>query len=255
MERGNQLLKKLFYFVFRIIFSDLISRAGDKFIAAQEDTRIIIRKAYGIKKKVDLIDQGTDTQTFRFSKSARRSMRKKFKIKNDNFVIIYVGKVIASKGIDVLFKAFRQLSKEFDDIHLLIVGGSDEKYLKKCFEILEKENKNLKKKVIVVDFQEEKQLFKYYSMSDVAVWPLQDSLSMNDAAACELVFIANDKLGAKTRISNDNALLYKRGDYKDLAERIKYLYNNPEKREMMGKRGRQLAEDVLSWSSISQKIV
>ena len=43
---------------------------------------------------------------------------------------------------------------------------------------------------------------------------------MNDAASCSLVFIANHKIGARLRLSNNNALLYKAGNSADLAKKI-----------------------------------
>jgi len=96
--------------------------------------------------------------------------------------------------------------------------------------------KELKENYIFIDFVKNEELFKYFSASDVGIWPLQESVSMVEAAACNLPFIANDTIGTKLRISNNNALLYRKGDISDLYEKIKYLVENDNERLSMGKR-------------------
>jgi spore maturation protein CgeB len=56
---------------------------------------------------------------------------------------------------------------------------------------------------------------------------------MVEAAACNIPFIANDKIGTKLRISNNNAFLYKQRDIQDLYEKMKYLVENNEERVNM----------------------
>jgi glycosyltransferase involved in cell wall biosynthesis len=92
----------------------------------------------------------------------------------------------------------------------------------------------------------------YYSLADLAVWPLQESTSMNDAASMSLPFIANDRLGARLRISNKNALLYKQGNVEDLSKKILWMIQHPVERKKMGKRGRALAVSQLSWRKIAE---
>jgi len=215
----------------------------------QEGTVNMIKNVYGINKNIKLLDQGTDHSLFRFRSSGRSSLRRKYKLKEKDFVIIYTGKVITAKGVHILFEAFSILARKYDSIYLAIVGSGQKDYQKMCLSYL---TKDLNKRVFWIKFQPSKKLPDYYSFSDLAVWPLQESLSMNDAAACERVFIANDELTSKTRISNNNALLYKKSDVKDLARKIEFMYKNPKKRIAMGKRGRKLVEEKLSWEKIAE---
>jgi glycosyltransferase involved in cell wall biosynthesis len=251
-ERGNKILKSIFYGSFRILFSKLISNSADKIIAAQEGTIDIIKNVYGIKKKVHLIDQGTDLDKFFFAKKEREILRRKFKLSEKDFVIIYPGKVIAAKGVHLLFEAFGELAKKHKNIYLCIVGSGEKDYIKKCKAVVSKKYHN---RLIWVDFQPQEELYKYYSFSDLGVWPLQEALSMNDCAACERPFIAMDEITSKKRLKNDNALLYKKGNVEDLIEKIQYLYKHPKERKAMGKRGRELVEKELSWDKIAQKYI
>ncbi len=251
---GNIFLKKVVYGLFRIFFANLISENIDKPIAVQEDTRGVITNIYGVTKKVQLISHGTDAQLFSFSKKVRESTRKKLGIGNRDFVIIYVGKLIPSKGVHLLFEAFGLLSSKHKkmSITLLLVGAGPNEYQLECINKVPKEYQN---NCIFTGMQLQQTLPTFYSASDVAVWPLQESLAMVDAAAMSLPFIANHTLGARERIANNNALLYKKGDVHDLSTKIEDLMTNEKKRISMGTAGRELVEKNFSWKMRAQAYI
>lgn len=245
-------IKKVFYFFFRLIFSGIINKTIDKTIAVQEGTKEVITKYYGIQKKVSLVSHGTDTSIFQFNKEKRNKIRAKYKLKKNDFLIIYTGKIIESKGVDILVSAFKLLSVKYQNIYLLLVGGGPKEYIQKCIKIAQP---SVNKKIIWESFKKYQELPAYYSASEVAVWPLQESLSMNDAAACSIPYIVNDTIGVKERLSNNNALLYKKGNAKDLAQKIEVLYKNSDKRIKMGRNGRTLVENKLSWQKVAQRYI
>lgn len=247
---SNVFIKKIFYFNFRLLFSKLINNNIDKIIAAQEGTKDIIKKYYGLDKNITLISHGTNIELFKFNNIARLKIRKKLNLKSTDFLIIYTGKIIKSKGIDILIKAFSRLSEKYKNLYLLLVGSGPSEYVDDCLHNL---SKNIKRRIIWEEFKEFQELPDYYSAADVAVWPLQESLSMNDAASCSLPFIANDRIGVKERLSNNNALLYTKGNSLDLSKTIEILYLDKVKRKKMGKNGRELVENNLSWESVAKK--
>ncbi len=252
VAEGNLLAKNLFYWFFRFFFSGIVNKNVDKFIAVQEETKSIMKKYYGIKGKIVDIPLGTDIDVFRFSKKQRLKVRKDFGIGAGDFVVIYTGKIIVEKGVHLLFEAMDKLCKNNKNLKLLLVGSGTKEYLDSCYS---KISPKYKKNIIEAGFVVARDLPKFYSASDLAVWPLQESMSMNDAAACCLPFIANNKIGAKFRIKNDNALLYKKGNSDDLAEKIGYLYRNKTLAKEMGNRGRHLMEKDLSWKKIAARYI
>lgn len=249
---GNQIAKEVFYFIFRILFAPLVNKTVDRFIAVQEATEKIMRKQYGIKDKIVHIPLGTDTDIYMKDIKARKKTRKIFDISSNQFVVIYTGKIIKEKGVDILINALNDVFRKYEDVVLMIVGDGPSEYRKYC---LSKLNEKYHNKIIWAGFQPVLDLYKFYSAADIAVWPLQESMAMNDAAACELPFIANHTIGARVRIGNNNALLYKKGNAKDLERSIVYLYKNPKVRYAMGKRGRALALRKLSWRKVARAYV
>lgn len=250
--RENVGIKRLIYGSYAKLFGGILNSKVDKFVAVQEGTIEIMKDFYGVKKNIEYIPLGTDIDQFRFDKKQRLLLRTKYRIKNKDFVIIYTGKIVEAKGVDLLFKAFGELIKLHSDIKLVLIGDGVADYKQKCLSLVPIQNHN---SIIFAGFQKNDDLYKFYSMSDVGVWPLQESTAMNDAAACSLVFIANDQIGTKTRVSMNNALLYKKDNVDDLTKKIEYLYSHADERKQMGQRGRQLVEAKLSWAKIAQQYI
>jgi glycosyltransferase involved in cell wall biosynthesis len=251
LNTGNQFIKKIIYFTFRLLFSKTISVNADKVIALQDKTKEVINDTYGLDNKVEVIPNGTDTTLFKLSKVQKNIIRKELNINSDDFVIIYTGKFIKQKGLDILFNAFNSL-KSRHKVHLILLAEGPKDYIKSCFSLL---SKNKIANVHLIGFKDQIELYKYYSASDLAVWPLQESLAMNDAAACSLPFIANSTMGDKSRISNNNAFLYEIDNVKDLKKKIEILIKDKPLRIKMGKNGRQLMIEKLSWKKIAKRYI
>ncbi len=252
-QSGNQLIKNSFYAAFRFFFSKLINTSLDVPIAVQEDTTPIIKKYYGVTKKCALISHGTDCDFFKPSSQQKKTQRKRMKISESAFIVLYTGKIIPSKGVHLLCEAFSILKSKYakNDLHLVLVGDGPSEYKESCL----KACKKYTKLVHITGMLPQTELPSFYAASDVAVWPLQESLAMLDAAASQIPFIANDTLGARERIKNDNALLYKVGNVIDLAKKIELLMINPKLKEKMGIAGRTLVESKFSWKQRAQEYV
>lgn len=243
-------VKEIFYFMFRILFSRYLEKRVDKFVWVQEETCEIINKYYWISKnRIEFIPLWTDCDKFKFDVKEREKIRSKYNIPENSIVLIYTWKLILDKWYDLLIKSTSKIAHENRNVYVIIIGSGPKELIDKMNDYIRDVADNYK----FIDFVKNVELFKYYSASDIWIWPLQESVTMVEAAACNVPFIANDKIWTKLRISNDNALLYKQWDVKDLYEKIKYLVENPKERVAMWKRWRMLVEEKLSRDSISDK--
>lgn len=58
------------------------------------------------------------------SKEEKENIKRQYNINNDEKVIIYTGRLMPEKGVKELIQAYIELSKEKNDIVLLIAGGA-----------------------------------------------------------------------------------------------------------------------------------
>jgi glycosyltransferase involved in cell wall biosynthesis len=92
---------------------------------------------------------------------------------------------------------------------------------------------NFLSKFLFIPAVPNKELYKYYSMADVGIWPKQCSLTMIEAMACELPVVISNKSGSIERVTEHvTGFLYNEGSVEDLKEKMKSFLNNCKLGEM-----------------------
>jgi 1,2-diacylglycerol 3-alpha-glucosyltransferase len=96
--------------------------------------------SYGVKKSIEVIPTGLDTK--KFSKAQKGYLRKKFKMKNTDKILLSVGRLGKEKSIDFLINSFKTISEENKDTVFVIVGeGGERQNLQDLVRQLDLENK------------------------------------------------------------------------------------------------------------------
>ena len=105
------------------------------------------------------------------TETERVALREKLNIQPDDFVFVFVGRIVSDKGINELIKAFSELqtadNNELTGIKLLLVGGLESDLDPLNPETLAEINQN--KDIISVGFQQNVRLF--FAISDALVFP------------------------------------------------------------------------------------
>jgi glycosyltransferase involved in cell wall biosynthesis len=135
---------------------------------------IIIQEQFCKSEKLKVIGNGSsngiNTSYFDpllFSNDEKQDLKIKVGITANDFVFIFVGRLVGDKGINELIEAFRQLSSEKTDTKLLLVGPLEpelDPLEQKTIEEI-KSNKN----IISVGFQ--KDVRPYFCISDCLTFP------------------------------------------------------------------------------------
>ena len=116
---------------------------------------------------------GIDTAFFspdQVTELERVTLREKLNIQPDNFVFVFVGRIVSDKGINELIKAFSQLQaveNKPTGIKLLLVGGLENDLDPLNPETLAEINQN--KDIISVGFQQDVRSF--FAIADALVFP------------------------------------------------------------------------------------
>lgn len=135
---------------------------------------IIIQENFCDKEKLNVLANGSsngiNTSYFDasiFSEKENNTLKEKLNINQDDFVFIFVGRMVADKGINELVEAFRNLGKKTDKIKLVLVGPFEIELDSLNENTLNEIERNLD--IINVGFQDD--VRPYLAISDVLVFP------------------------------------------------------------------------------------
>jgi len=172
----------------------------------------------------------------------RKFYRNKYNIDEFSRVLLYSGRVIAKKNLDMLIRSVSKLQK--DDIVLLVTGGGD------LEEVLKELAMELQVKLIITGYiNEQTELFKHYFAADAMVLSSKDEpwgLVVNEGMAAGLPMIVSDVCGCSLDLVKDgvNGFLINPDDVDDIANKIvQVLYN-----DKMSKMGACSKEIISEWT-------
>ena len=170
---------------------------------------------------------GIDTAFFspdQVTELERVTLREKLNIQPDNFVFVFVGRIVSDKGINELIKAFSELqaaeNNEPAGIKLLLVGGLENDLDPLNPETLAEINQN--KDIISVGFQQDVRSF--FAIADALVFPSYREGFPNvvmQAGAMGLPSIVSDINGCnEIIIEGENGLIIPSKNVEKLKEKM-----------------------------------
>ena len=124
----------------------------------------------GAEIPIETVYNGIDLERFY---QATPIDRKTLGFKEDDFIVVYSGRITPEKGVKELIKAFIQL-KDYPNIKLLIIGGSffgNTKGTDTFISSLQEESKGISDSIVFTGFIPYEQIPSYLAMCDVAVIP------------------------------------------------------------------------------------
>lgn len=145
------------------------------------------------------------------------------RIKHDGFIIGFCGRIVGEKGLDILIKAFELLQKENENIKL-VIGGDYEtvaggSIYSELIEYIERHNIS---NIQFIGKISEDKMAEFYSSLDVLVLPSTNSLEsfgmvQVEAMTCGTPVIASDLPGVRTVVQKTGmGLICKKSDVADL---------------------------------------
>ena len=170
--------------------------------------------------KVSYVYNGTNIKKFTDDISLKKQdeILETYKIEKEDIVFIFSGRLQESKGIRFLVESFIELIKEYENIKLLILGGTQYFSSKQneLTKILKKNilNNNAEKKIFFTGYIDYKEIQNFYKISHVAVLPSIETeafgLTSIEAQASGLPVIISDSGGMEETISNKSGFVINR---------------------------------------------
>ena len=116
----KQRLKK----IFDLFFGYRILKDATKVIALTKTEAEQYKKMGVDEDKIEIVPNGIDLSEYE-NLPEKGEFRKKYGIREDEKIISYLGRIHKIKGVDLLVKAFADLTKDLEDVRLVIVGPDD----------------------------------------------------------------------------------------------------------------------------------
>lgn len=147
--------------------SKLYCQKYDKVIAPTVKTKNALQ-SYGLNNDIEVIPTGIKLKRFKkenHSEKEINELKRKFNIKPNQPVILYIGRIAREKSIDIILKEFPKLLDKIPDAMFLIVGDGP---VKSDLEGLTKKL-NITSSVIFAGEKPWEEIGKYYQLGDVFV--------------------------------------------------------------------------------------
>lgn len=203
----------------------------------------LFKQKYKVDRNVYIVPTGIDIEKFYHENNKQVNIpkfRQKLGIKEDDFVILFVGRIAEEKNIELLLTAMKSLVKYSNKLKLLIIGdGPDlEKY--KTYTT----KNNLTNNIIFTGKVPWDKINEYYTIADIfttASHSETQGLTVIEAMAASLpVVCIDDESFTDTVIHNLNGLIFKnRREYK---KEIIKLYEDKELCKKLSSQARISAE-------------
>jgi glycosyltransferase involved in cell wall biosynthesis len=241
---------KLFYKAFRRFLAPIFQRRVDTLVAVTDGIANTMREVYGFRQiEVQVIELGVDTALFCPDAVARRTTRSELGLNEDDFLVVYTGKILPNKAPHWLVEALAHCPPQ---VKALLIGNGPVDYRQQIDRIITQ--RGLAQRVLFRSAVKQVELPRYYAAADTGCWPREGSTAMFEAAACGLpIVIVAGELAQRVRYGN--GLEYQEGSVTDLARCLTHLAQNTGEAQRMGVRGRQLVEDHLSWEQINSQFM
>ena len=105
----------------------LLGQLSTQVIAISESQQQEICMKYHVvpSRKICVIHNGFELD--HFAHGSREEARREFGLKNDDFVVVWVGRLVPVKDVQLLAQVIRRAAEKQSNIHFLVVGDGEEK--------------------------------------------------------------------------------------------------------------------------------
>jgi glycogen(starch) synthase len=216
------------------------------------------------KDKIEVAYNGVDPQKYdpqSVSSEQVRKIKAFYGLKADDFMILFLGRLVGVKGVDKLIMAMPHVLSKIPNARLVIVGvGDQQEYLINLTRTM-RLNEYVRFRF---DFIPEEERILHYAACDVAVFPSYyepfgivalEAMSMEKPVVVgasgvsgmrEIVVCCSDEqCGYHVDPNNPS----------DIAWGIISSLENPEKKKWLGKNGRKRVLNEFTWNKIAEKTV
>jgi len=211
-----------------------------------------VLKQYGIKTPAEVVATGLDDSSF--ASVDGEHFRMSHDIPLTQPMLLFVGRVAHEKNIGFLLEMHLELIKNHPDALLVITGeGPAEESIKQSIEKL-----GISNKVRMIGYLDRShELIACYKAADIFVFASKSEtqgLVLLEAMAQGTAVVAIAELGTKSILIEGEGVLIAKDDINDFADKVSVLLSDAPKRQMIGEKGRQYAQEKWGAGVLAKKV-
>ena len=211
-----------------------------------------VLKQYGIKTPAEVVATGLDDSSF--ARVDGEHFRMSHDIPLAQPMLLFVGRVAHEKNIGFLLEMHVELIKKHPDALLVITGeGPAEESIKHSIEKL-----GISNKVRMIGYLDRgHELIACYKAADIFVFASKSEtqgLVLLEAMAQGTAVVAIAELGTKSILIEGEGVLIAKDDINDFADKVSALLSDAPKRQMIGEKGRQYAQEKWGAGILAKKV-
>lgn len=203
--------------------------------------------------KIDVVYNGVNAEKFQFEwpEDDRMALRSQY-AEPDEKIVIYVGRFVREKGIQVLLNAAHVILAEQPKTKFLIVGGGHRERFEKFVDWA-----GLSDRVVFAGFKANRSLHELYRCADVAVFPsLYEPFGIValEGMAAGVPVVSSDAGGLKEVVIHEKTGFTSfANDPSSLAWAIREALGNPEKCQEMAQNAQERLTEDFQWSHLADQ--
>lgn len=236
-----------------------VLKTADLVLAVSNFVKDYCKKIYS-KVNVQVFYNCTDFKVFDIEKKEEWNYysRQKFNLKNEQIIILFVGRLVENKGIHVLLEAFSKISEKYSNAVLVFAGtaGYGNRNVKSELEEYAKKTKVYKRgQIIFTGYIDDKEVPKIYAMGNIMVVPslLEEPFGVVtiEAMAMGLPLIINRSGGLPEIVDEKCAFILEKNEDlpNNLAKAIEKMICDAELRKRMGEEAYQRVRNIKEFDS------
>ena len=192
-----------------------------------------------LRKKITVVPIGIDTKSLAVDKNNLEKIKQKYKIKDNEKIVLFNGRLVKYKGVEYLLEAVSILNKKRNDFKLVIAGNGD------LYTELTNKAKKLSQDIIFTGYVDDLTMNSLRKLCSVFVLP---SINRGEAFGISIieamyfkkpVITTNIKHSGVSyvNIQNRTGLVVEPKNPEQIAKAIDYLLSNPKRAEQLGING------------------
>jgi len=242
--------KQKFKKIFDLFFGFKILKGAHKLIALTETEKEQYKQMGVSENKITILPNGINLEDYKVLPK-KGGFRKKYKLKKNEKIILYVGRLHKNKGIDILINSFFKLSKKLTDVKLVLVGP-DSGYKQELEGLIE--NLKITDKILFLGFVSQKEKLSAFIDADVFVTPCFSGFPITFLESCVCgTPIITTKKGDKLNWIKKVGFI---GEYNQdsLCEAIYKIIKDGRLRKKFGDEGKRLVKENFNWGKIFKEL-